>query len=109
MISDLVQIPKSAIVDDLDPAGAAKFLVDHHVPIVGTDMGQELIKIAKRLEVVRKVYDLPSNVEAYRLAIHLVLEIAAVHQGAFCDHLENLLDGKNDVKFKTRYGSCSEK
>src|SRR5664279_1209087 len=44
------------LVDDIDEAGAGGFLAAHHVPIIGPDMGVELIKVVKRLEVVHGVY-----------------------------------------------------
>src|ERR1017187_7515679 len=44
------------LVNDLDETGAGGFLAAHHVPIVGPDMGIELIKVVKRLEVVHGVY-----------------------------------------------------
>src|ERR1035437_7235589 len=40
------------LVNDIDEAGAGRFLAAHHVPIIGPDMGIELIKVVKRLEVV---------------------------------------------------------
>jgi len=69
------------LVDDIDQAGAGGFLAAHHVGIVGPEMGIELIKILKRLEVVAKVYPLPPTVEIYRLALHLVLQVAAEQLG----------------------------
>jgi hypothetical protein len=67
----------------------------HHVPIIGPDMGIELIKVVKRLEIVHGVYPLPPTVEVYRLALHLVLQVAAEHQRAFCAKLEEAL-GESD-------------
>jgi hypothetical protein len=80
------------VVDDIDQTGAGGFLAAHHVGIVGPEMGMELIKIVNRLEVVEKVYPLPPTVEVYRLALHLVLQVAAEHQRAFCAKLEQALD-----------------
>lgn len=79
------------LVNDIDETGAGGFLAAHHVPIVGPDMGIELIKVVKRLEVVHGVYPLPPTVEVYRLALHLVLQVAAEHQRAFCAKLEEAL------------------
>src|ERR1017187_3770825 len=62
------------LVNDIDETGAGGFLAAHHVPIIGPDMGIELIKVVKRLEVVHGVYPLPPTVEVYRLALHLVLQ-----------------------------------
>src|ERR1035441_1550345 len=67
------------LVNDIDETGAGGFLAAHHVPIIGPDMGIELIKVVKRLEVVHGVYPLPPTVEVYRLALHLVLQVAAEH------------------------------
>ena len=36
-------------------------------------------------------YPLPPTVEVYRLALHLVLQVAAEHQRAFCAKLEEAL------------------
>jgi hypothetical protein len=83
------------LVNDIDETGAGGFLAAHHVPIIGPDMGVELIKVVKRLEVVQKVYPLPPTVEVYHLALHLVLHIAAEHQRAFCAKLEQAL-GESD-------------
>src|ERR1039457_3806376 len=47
------------LVNDIDEAGSGVFLAAHHVPITGSEMGLELIKIVKRLEVVAGVYPLP--------------------------------------------------
>jgi hypothetical protein len=80
------------VVDEIDHAGAGGFLAGHHVPIIGPDMGIELIKIVKRLEIVEKVYPLPPAVDVYRLALHLVVTVAADHQRAFCTRLERVLD-----------------
>ena len=83
--------PRQAIpglVDDIDAEGAGGFLAAHHVPIISPDIGIELIKVVKRLEVVQQVYPLPPTVEVYRLALHLVLQVAAEHQRAFCEKLE---------------------
>lgn len=79
------------LVNDIDETGAAGFLAAHHVPIIGPEMGMELIKVVKRLEVVQKVYPLPPTVEVYCLALHLVLQVAAEHQRAFCARLEQAL------------------
>ena len=83
------------LVNDIDEIGAGGFLAAHHVPIIGPDMGIELIKVVKRLEVVHGVYPLPPTVEVYRLALHLVLQVAAEHQKAFCAKLEEAL-GESD-------------
>ena len=83
------------LVNDIDETGAGGFLAAHHVPIIGPDMGIELIKVVKRLEVVHGVYPLPPTVEVYRLALHLVLQVAAEHQRAFCAKLEEAL-GESD-------------
>jgi hypothetical protein len=80
------------LVNDIDEAGAGAFLAARHVPIVSPDIGIELIKIVKRLEVVAQVYPLPPTVEVYRLALHLILQVAAEHQQAFCAKLEQALD-----------------
>lgn len=45
-------------VNDIDETGAGAFLAAHHVPIIGPEMGMELIKVVKRLEVVHGVYPL---------------------------------------------------
>src|ERR1039457_4581649 len=79
------------LVNDIDEAGAGGFLAAHHVPIIGPEMGLELIKIVKRLEVVAGVYPLPPTVEVYRLAVHLIVHVAAEHQRAFCAKLERAL------------------
>jgi hypothetical protein len=79
------------LVNDIDETGAGGFLAAHHVPIIGPDMGIELIKVVKRLEIVHGVYPLPPTVEVYRLALHLVLQVAAEHQRAFCAKLEEAL------------------
>jgi hypothetical protein len=83
------------LVNDIDEAGAGGFLAANHVPIIGPDVGIELIKVVKRLEVVAGVYPLPPTVEIYRLALHLVLQVAAEHQRAFCAKLEEAL-GESD-------------
>ena len=83
------------LVNDIDETGAGGFLAAHHVPIIGPDMGIELIKVVKRLEIVHGVYPLPPTVEVYRLALHLVLQVAAEHQKAFCAKLEEAL-GESD-------------
>jgi hypothetical protein len=87
--------PIPGLVSDIDETGAGGFLAAHHVPIIGPDMGIELIKVVKRLEVVHGVYPLPPTVEVYRLALHLVLQVAAEHQRAFCAKLEEAL-GESD-------------
>src|ERR1017187_1471607 len=79
--------PRQAIpglVDDIDAEGAGSFLAAHHVPIISPDIGIELIKVVNRLETVQQVYPLPATVEVYRLAFHLVLQVAAEHQRVFC-------------------------
>ena len=86
--------PRQAIpglVDDIDAEGAGGFLAAHYVPIISPDIGIELIKIVKRLEIVQQVYPLPPTVDVYRLALHLVLQVAAEHQRAFCEKLEQAL------------------
>ncbi len=80
------------MIDDFDITGAGTFLAAHHVPFVSPEMGTELIKIVKRLDVVSAVYPLPPTVEVYRLALHLVLKVAMEHQSAFCTKLEDALD-----------------
>jgi hypothetical protein len=80
------------LVNDIDEAGAGGFLAAHHVPIISPDVGIEIIKVVKRLEIVQKVYPLPATVEVYRLALHLVLQVAAEHQRAFCTKLEQVLE-----------------
>ena len=87
--------PIPGLVNDIDETGAGGFLAAHHVPIIGPDMGIELIKVVKRLEVVAGVYPLSPTVEVYRLALHLVLQVAAEHQRAFCAKLEEAL-GESD-------------
>ena len=89
--------PRSApaipgLVNDIDETGAGGFLAAHHVPIIGPEIGMELIKVVRRLEVVQQVYPLPPTVEIYRLALHLVLQVAAEHHRAFCTKLEQALD-----------------
>ena len=84
-----VAIPE--LVDDIDAEGAGGFLAAHHVPIISPDIGIELIKVVKRLEIVQQVYPLPPTVDVYRLALHLVLQVAAEHQRAFCAKLEQAL------------------
>jgi hypothetical protein len=79
------------LVNDIDETGAGGFLAAHHVPIIGPDMGIEIIKVVRRLEIVQTVYPLPPTVEVYRLALHLVLQVAAEHQQAFCAKLEQAL------------------
>lgn len=79
------------LVNDIDEKGAGDFLASHHVPIIGPEMGMALINVVKRLEVVQKVYPLPPTVDVYRLALHLVLQVAAEHQRAFCTKLEQAL------------------
>src|ERR1035441_8890210 len=61
------------LVDDIDAEGAGGFLAAHHVPIISPDIGIELIKVVKRLEIVQQVYPLPATVDVYRLALHHVL------------------------------------
>jgi hypothetical protein len=67
------------MVNHIDETAAAAFLAAHHVPIIGPDMGIELIKVVKRLDLVHGVYFLPPTVEVYRLVLHLVLQVAAEH------------------------------
>jgi hypothetical protein len=83
--------PPPGLVNDIDEKGAGIFLAADHVPIIGPEMGAELIKIVKRLEAVRPVYSLPPTVDVYRLALHLILQVAAEHQRAFCAKLEREL------------------
>lgn len=84
--------PLNGLVNDIDEEGAGAFLAAHNVPIVAPEIGTALIGIVKRIEVVRQVYPLPPTVEVYRLALHLVLQVAAEHQRAFCVRLERMLD-----------------
>ena len=79
------------MIDDLAVEAAGQFLAAHHVPLVSPEMGAELIKIVKRLDVVSAVYPLPPTVGVYRLARHLILKVAADHQNAFCARLEDAL------------------
>ena len=88
---ELSEVPTSAMIDDIDDKGAAAFLVKHHVPFIGPDMGVEMVKILKRLDAVKVLHDLPPTVDAYRLALHLAVQVAAAHQNAFCNHMEGLL------------------
>src|ERR1035438_1711667 len=44
------------LVNDIDETGAGGFLAAHHVPIINPDMGIEIIKVVKRLEIVQTVY-----------------------------------------------------
>ena len=81
----------SGLVNDIDEKDAAGFLVKHYVPFIGPDMGVEIVKIVKRLEVVAKVYPLSPTLEAYRMSLHYILQIAAQHQQVFCDTVEELL------------------
>lgn len=83
------------LVNDIDETGAGDFLAAHHVPIISPDIGVELIKIVKRIEVVKPVYPLPPTVEVYVLALHLILQVAAEHQRAFCTKVEEVL-GESD-------------
>ena len=83
------------LVNDIDETGAGSFLAAHHVPIISPDIGVELIKIVKRLEIVRQVYPLPRTVDVYALALHLILQVAAEHQRAFCAKVEEAL-GRSD-------------
>lgn len=83
------------LVNDIDETGAGDFLAAHHVPIISPDIGLELIKIVKRIEIVKQVYPLPPTVEVYVLALHLILQVAAVHQRAFCAKVEEVL-GESD-------------
>jgi hypothetical protein len=43
------------LVDDIDETGAGGFLAAHHVPIIGPEVGMELIKVLRRIEVVQRV------------------------------------------------------
>jgi hypothetical protein len=83
------------LVNDIDETGAGVFLAAHHVPIISPDIGVELIKIVRRIEVVKQVYPLPPTVEVYVLALHLILQVAAEHQRAFCAKVEEVL-GESD-------------
>jgi hypothetical protein len=80
-----------SLVNDIDEKGAGAFLAAHHVPIISPDVGTELMKVVKRLEVVQNLYPLPATIDVYRLALHLVLQVAAEHQRAFCAKLERAL------------------
>jgi hypothetical protein len=80
-----------ALVNDIDESGAGGFLAAHHVPIISPDIGVELIKIVKRIDVVKQVYPLPPTVDVYVLALHLILQVAAEHQRAFCAKVEEVL------------------
>lgn len=82
------------LVNDIDEKGSGDFLAAHHVPIISPDIGLELIKIVRRIEVVKRVYPLPT-VEVYVLALHLILQVAAEHQRAFCAKVEEVL-GESD-------------
>lgn len=82
------------LVNDIDETGAGGFLAAHHVPIISPEIGMVLIKVVRRLEVVEKVYPLPPTVEIYRLGLHLVLQVAAEHQRAFCAKLERALESE---------------
>jgi hypothetical protein len=79
------------LINDLDESGAGGFLAAHHVPIIGPEMGTELLKVVRRLETVGRVYQLPPTVDVYRLALHLILQVATEHQRAFCARLEEAL------------------
>jgi hypothetical protein len=91
LVDELSTQPIAGLVDDIDAQGAGDFLAAHHVPIISPDIGIELIKVVKRLEVVQQAYPLPPTVDVYRLALHLVLQVAADHQRAFCEKLEQAL------------------
>src|ERR1035441_3005292 len=91
------------LVDDIDAEGAGGFLAAHHVPIISPDIGIELIKVVKRLEVVQQVYPLPPTVEVYRLALHLVLQVAAEHQRAFCAKLEEALGDRKSTRLNSSH------
>ena len=69
---DTIPAASPGLVNDIDETGAGDFLAAHHVPIISPDIGSELIKIVRRLEVVQQVYPLPPTVEVYRLALHLL-------------------------------------
>src|ERR1022692_2443280 len=91
LVNDQPTHAMPGLVNDIDGTGAGDFLAAHHVPIISPDIGIELIKVVKRLEVVQQVYPLPPTVDVYRLALHLVLQVAAEHQRAFCERLEQAL------------------
>jgi hypothetical protein len=83
-----------ALVNDIDETGAGGFLAAHHVPIIGPEIGMNLIRVVRRLEVVQQVYPPPPTVEVYRLCLHLLLQVAAEHQRAFCARLEQALSAE---------------
>lgn len=85
----------TGLVNDVDDLSAAGFLVQHCVPFIGPEIGSELLKIVKRIDIVAKVYPLPPTVEAYRLALHLMLQIAAKHQDAFCTMMERIVNDES--------------
>ena len=91
LVNDQPTHAMPGLVNDIDAEGAGDFLAAHHVPIISPDIGIELIKVVKRLEIVQRVYPLPTTVDVYRLALHLVLQVAAEHQRAFCEKLEQAL------------------
>jgi hypothetical protein len=68
-----------------------RFLVAHHVPFIGPDVGDYLVRIIRRLEDVKKVYPLPPGVEEYRKTLYALLELARAHQQAFCEVMEEVL------------------
>ena len=80
------------LIDDIDDTRAADFLVRRHVPFVGPEIGMELLKIIRRLEVVEKVYPLSDTLKAYKLALTLVVQVASKHQQAFCTMVEGVLN-----------------
>lgn len=79
------------VIDDIDDTDAAGFLVKHHVPFIGPDMGTEIIKIVRRLDTVGRVYPLSPTLEAYRMSLHLILQVATKHQAEFCKMMEGVL------------------
>jgi hypothetical protein len=83
------------VVDDFQVSAAADFLVAHNVPMVGPEVGERLLHIIRRLDVVSKVYPLSPTLEVYRVALRLVVNLAADHQKAFCDTMEDLLKDEN--------------
>lgn len=86
---------RELMVNDLDDAAA--FLVSHHVPMIGPDAGDLLVRILSRLEVVRKVYPLPSTVETYRMALLMAVELASRHQTTFLSHVEHLIGTADSI------------
>jgi hypothetical protein len=80
------------LIDDLDFPGVGTFLAAHHVPIVSPEICTRLIAVIERIEVVGTIYPFPATVDAYRLALQLVLLVAAEHQQEFCKRLEAALE-----------------